>query len=363
MRQALRLAIKGRGRTSPNPLVGALVVKDGVVVGRGFHAKAGTPHAEIHALKEAGHRAKGATLYVNLEPCCHYGRTGPCTEAIIEAGIKRVVVAMTDPNPLVSGKGIKRLLEAGLEVTAGVLEKEARQLNEVFVKYITAGRPFVVCKAAVSLDGKIATRSGQSKWITSPEARAYAHRLRDWYDAVLVGIGTVLSDDPLLTARLPNGRGRNPVKVIVDSKARIPVNARVFSEESPAPTILATTKGAPPEKLEEIAAAGAQVVVVNEGPRVDLQLLMDLLAEKEITSVLIEGGAEVHASAFRSKIVDKVVWFIAPKLIGGREAPGPIGGEGIENLREALALERVKLKKIGPDIYVEGYPNYSSDGD
>jgi len=363
MRRVLRLAARGRGGTSPNPLVGAIVVKDGVVVGSGYHAKAGTPHAEIHALKEAGTRAKGATLYVNLEPCCHYGRTGPCTEAIIEAGIKRVVVAMTDPNPLVSGKGLKRLLEAGLEVTTGVLEKEARQLNEVFIKYITFGRPFVVSKAAVSLDGKIATSKGQSKWITSPQARAYAHVLRDWYDAILVGVGTVLSDDPLLTTRLSGGGGRHPVKVIVDSKARTPVSARIFSEESPAPTIIATTKGAPPEKLEEIAAAGAQVVVVNEGPRVDLQLLMGLLAAKEITSVLIEGGAEVHASAFRSKIVDKVVWFIAPKLIGGSDAPGPIGGEGVESLSEAVVLERVRLKKIGPDICVEGYPNYSTDGD
>ncbi|MCL6635390.1 MAG: bifunctional diaminohydroxyphosphoribosylaminopyrimidine deaminase/5-amino-6-(5-phosphoribosylamino)uracil reductase RibD, partial [Peptococcaceae bacterium] len=339
MRMALELAGRARGRTSPNPMVGAVVVKDGKVVGSGYHLRAGTPHAEVHALNEAGEKARGATLYVTLEPCCHYGRTGPCSEAVIGAGIARVVVAMTDPNPKVAGGGIKRLREAGIEVTLGVLEEEARELNEVFIKYITTGRPFVVAKAAMSLDGKIATRSGRSKWITGPEARAYGHQLRDWYDAIMVGIGTVLADDPSLTARLPGGKGRDPVRVILDSRARIPLNAGVLTRRSGAPTIIAATAAAPQAKLAALRRAGARVLVVNDGPRVDLAGLMKLLAEQEITSVLIEGGSGVHGSALAAGIVDKVAWFIAPRIIGGREAPGPVGGEGVDDPAGAVEVE------------------------
>lgn len=355
MQMALNLAAKARGRTSPNPMVGAVVVKEGKVIGRGYHRQAGTPHAEVIALNEAGVEARGATLYVTMEPCCHYGRTGPCTEAVIKAGIARVVVAMEDPNPLVAGRGIKRIKEAGVEVTLGVMEDEARELNEVFVKYIVTGKPFVVAKVAMSLDGKIAARTGRSKWITSPEARNYGQQMRDWYDAIMVGIGTVLADDPFLTTRLPDGKGRDPVRVILDSRARIPLTARVLNLQSDAPTIIAVTAAAPPARVEALRRTGAEVMVVNDGPQVDICKLVKLLGEKEITSVLIEGGSAVHASAFNAGIVDKAAWFIAPKIIGGREAPGPVGGTGADDPSEAIELEMVKVRRLGTDILIEGY--------
>lgn len=358
MKLALKLAARARGRTSPNPLVGAVIVKDGNIVGRGFHQKAGTPHAEIHALKEAGPEARGATLYVTLEPCCHYGRTGPCSEAVIQAGIARTVVAMADPNPLVAGKGLKRLEDAGISVTLGVMEEEARKLNEVFLKYIETRLPFVVAKAAVSLDGKIATRSGKSRWITGPEARAYGHRLRDRYDAILVGIGTILADDPLLTARLPGRRSRDPVRIVLDSRGRTPPDARVLNQQSGAPAIIAVTEEAPLERLAALRDAGAEIVVVNEGPRIDLLALMKLLGAREITSVLIEGGAAVHGSALEAGIVDKAVWFIAPKIIGGSEAPGPVGGFGVDDPNDAAQLDRLKVRRLGKDFCLEGYFKY-----
>lgn len=355
MRMALDLAARARGRTSPNPMVGAVVVKGGEVVGRGYHLRAGTPHAEIHALSEAGERAWGGTLYVTLEPCCHHGRTGPCAEAVVRAGIARTVVAMADPNPLVAGGGMARLKSAGIEVRLGVLEEEARRLNEVFIKYITTRRPFVVAKAAMSLDGKIATRSGKSRWITGPEARSHGHRLRDYYDAIMVGIGTVLADNPSLTTRLPNGEGRDPVRVILDSRGRTPPDALVLTQSSQAPTLIAVTGEAPPAKLAALRQAGAETLVVNDGPRVDLAALMKLLAEREITSVLIEGGSGVHASALAAGIVDKAAWFIAPKIIGGQEAPGPVGGPGVDDPAGAVELELAKMSRLGPDILIEGY--------
>jgi len=339
-------------------MVGACVVRDGKIAGCGFHRRAGTPHAEVHALRDAGEQARGATLYVNLEPCCHHGRTGPCTEAVIQAGIARVVVAMADPNPLVAGKGIRALQDAGIEVTLGVLEDEARELNEVFIKYITTGLPFVVAKAAVSLDGKIATRTGRSKWITGEAARAYGHRLRDWYDAIMVGIGTVLADDPSLTTRLPGGGGRDPVRVIVDSQARTPLKARVLTQPSGAATLIATTAGASPARVELLRQAGAKVLVAGAGPRVDLAGLLKILVQEGITSVLIEGGAAIHGSALAERIVDKAAWFIAPIIIGGRDAPGAVGGEGVNDPSEAAELERLKISRLGPDICVEGYLKY-----
>jgi len=358
MKMALELAARARGRTSPNPMVGAVVVKDNRIVGQGYHARAGTPHAEVLALEEAGKEARGATLYVTLEPCCHHGRTGPCTEAVINAGVARAVIAMRDPNPLVSGGGIRRLKEAGVEVVTGVMEEDALELNEVFIKYITTGLPFVTAKAAMSLDGKIATHAGKSKWITGPEARAYGHCLRDWHDAILVGIGTVRADNPSLTTRLAAGEGRDPVRIILDSMARTPLDAIVLTQHSEAPTIIAATAGAPPERLEALRRAGAEVLVVNEGPRVDLTELVKILGKREITSVLIEGGADVHGSAFAAEVVDKVVWFIAPKIIGGREAPGPVGGRGAGDLSGAAGLERVKVSRLGPDFCIEGYLKY-----
>ncbi|MCL6638871.1 MAG: bifunctional diaminohydroxyphosphoribosylaminopyrimidine deaminase/5-amino-6-(5-phosphoribosylamino)uracil reductase RibD [Firmicutes bacterium] len=355
MKMALDLAARARGRTSPNPMVGAVVVKDGVVIGKGCHLRAGTPHAEIHALREAGEDAAGATLYVTLEPCCHHGRTGPCSEAVIEARVARVVVAMTDPNPKVCGGGIRRLKEAGIEVAVGVLEEEAAALNEAFIKYITARLPFVLAKAAMSLDGKIATSTGRSRWITGPESRAYAHQLRDWYDAILVGRGTVLADDPSLTARLPGGGGRDPVRVILDSRARVPLSANVFNRHSRAPAVVAVTSLAPAGRIAALEQAGAKVVVAGEGPAVDLPDLLKKLAEMEITSVLIEGGAAVHASAFEAGVVDKVAWFVAPKIIGGAAAPGPVGGRGVDDPSLAVPLDRMKIRRLGGDFCLEGY--------
>lgn len=356
MKMALELAGKAMGRTSPNPMVGSVVVRDGKVVGRGYHARAGTPHAEVHALRDAGEAARGATLYVTLEPCCHHGRTGPCTEAIINAGVGRVVAAMTDPNPLVAGQGLKRLEDAGIEIVAGVLEEEARQLNEVFIKYITTRRPFVVLKAAMSLDGKIATRTGDSRWVTGVPAREYVHRLRDRYDAIMVGVNTVLADNPSLTTRLAQGGGRDPVRVILDSTARTPPEARILSPEAGAYTIIATTERAPLERLRGLKSAGARVITVGaKSSGVDLTALMAELAELEITSVLVEGGGQVHASALAAGVADKAVWFIAPKLVGGIDAPGPVAGTGVEFMAEALKLERVNISRFGEDICVEGY--------
>ncbi|MFZ5646522.1 MAG: bifunctional diaminohydroxyphosphoribosylaminopyrimidine deaminase/5-amino-6-(5-phosphoribosylamino)uracil reductase RibD [Bacillota bacterium] len=355
MKMALELAAKAMGRTSPNPMVGAVLVKDGAVVGKGFHARAGTPHAEVVAIENAGDEAGGSTLYVSLEPCCHRGRTGPCTDAVIGAGIKKVVAAMADPNPLVAGKGFARLKEAGLEVVWGIMEEEARKLNEVFIKYITTGNPFVVLKAAVSLDGKIATRTGESRWITGPEARAYGHRLRDRYDAIMVGINTVLADNPSLTTRLP-GVGKDPVRIVLDSHARTPAGSKVINSSRDARAIIIVTPGAPGERVEALKNAGAEVICLPESEgRVNMKALFPELARRGITSVLIEGGGHVHASALASGMVDKVVWFIAPKLIGGIQAPGPLGGPGPEKLSDAVLLDRVTVSKIGDDILFEGY--------
>lgn len=356
MQLALELAATARGRTSPNPMVGSVIVKNGEIVGKGYHAKAGSAHAEIVALAGAGDAARGATVYVTLEPCCHHGRTGPCTEALLKAGVKKVVAAMKDPNPLVSGKGLAILSEAGVVVESGTLEQESVKLNEVFLKYITTKRPFVVLKAATSLDGKIATAGGESKWITGDAARQQGHRLRDIYDAILVGVNTVLTDDPSLTARLPEGRGKDPLRIVVDSTARTPTAAKILLQESAAHTIIATTEAAPAERRASLMAAGAEVIVVpGSGPTVDLVKLMELLGEKEISSVLIEGGGKISGSALSAGIVDKVAWFIAPSIIGGDDAPGPVRGPGIKNLREATRLYDLYLERLGDDIYISGY--------
>jgi diaminohydroxyphosphoribosylaminopyrimidine deaminase/5-amino-6-(5-phosphoribosylamino)uracil reductase len=357
MQMALNLAQRARGFTSPNPMVGALVVKNNKIIGQGYHAKAGTPHAEIHALNEAGENTPGATLYVTLEPCCHQGRTEPCTKAILNSGVERVVVAMVDPNPLVKGKGIRCLKEGGLRVIVGVLEKEARSLNEVFVKYIVTRMPFVLLKAAMSLDGKIATRTGESKWITGSEARKYSHQLRNWYDAILVGVNTILRDDPALTARLPGEENKNPVRIVIDSKARTPLNARVVTSAKETPTLIAVTNAAPADKISGLEKMGVEVLPVktNHKGRVDLKALMLELGRREITSVLIEGGGECNSSALKAGIVDKISWFIAPLIIGGQGAPGPVGGEGVASIKEAIPLKQITVKKCGQDIYVEGY--------
>ncbi|QNB47342.1 bifunctional diaminohydroxyphosphoribosylaminopyrimidine deaminase/5-amino-6-(5-phosphoribosylamino)uracil reductase RibD [Thermanaerosceptrum fracticalcis] len=355
MKMALELARKAQGRTSPNPMVGAVVVKDGNIVGTGYHQKAGTPHAEVHALNEAGERAYGADLYVTLEPCNHLGRTPPCTEAIIRAGIKRVFVALRDPNPLVSGKGIARLKAHGIEVQEGLLEDEARKVNEVFLKYIRTKLPFVALKTATSLDGKIATERGESRWITGQEARLRGHWLRNIYDAILVGIGTVMADDPSLTCRLPDQEGRDPIRIIVDSKLSIDEGARVLNLHSPAPTIIATTAQATAEKISRIEK-NAPVLVVNEGKEVHLPSLLKMLGDMEITSVLVEGGGRLNGSFLRENLVDKFYCFLAPKIIGGTKAPGSFGGEGISSLRDVTELIDVVVEHLGTDLLVTGYP-------
>lgn len=355
MRLALDLAEKARGRTSPNPMVGAVIVQNGKIVGQGYHEKAGAPHAEIHSIGNAGEMAKGGTLYVTLEPCCHYGRTGPCTEAIVKAGISRVVISMIDPNPKVSGKGKAFLENHGVEVRTGVLKNQALKLNEVFIKYITTGCPFVILKTAMSLDGKIATASGQCRWISCEGSRAMVHKIRDEVDGIMVGIGTVIKDDPSLTTRLPDGKGHDPVRIVLDSRARIPLNSKVLNIASSARTIVAVTSQAPEEKINQIREKAEVLIMPENNRKVDLKALMKELGSREITSILLEGGAEVNASALKAGIVDKVMFFIAPKIIGGKNAPGPIGGEGIQEISESFHLRELSLEHIGDDLLVTGY--------
>jgi diaminohydroxyphosphoribosylaminopyrimidine deaminase/5-amino-6-(5-phosphoribosylamino)uracil reductase len=356
MRRALDLAARARGRTSPNPMVGAVIVKDGEVAGEGFHAFAGSDHAEVVALHEAGVDAADATLYVNLEPCCHQGRTPPCVTRIIQAGIRRVVAACQDPNPAVNGKGLATLRDAGIVVDAGVLAEEAERLNEFFFTHIRTGRPFIILKTAASLDGKIATRTGESRWITGEQARRRVHQLRNEVDAVLVGIGTVLRDDPLLTTRLGTADQRDPARVIVDNLARLPLRAKVVNRGSTAPTFVAVSEMAPRSRLETLEREGVQVLVVEGSPRrVSLDRLLDILGKFGFLSVMIEGGAEINASALQEGIVDKALIFLAPILIGGKAAPTAVGGDGIASLTQAFRLHDTRVEALGDDILVEGY--------
>ena len=358
MRLAIRLAKKARGRTSPNPLVGALVVKEGEVVGKGFHQKAGEPHAEINAINNAGGKARGGELYINLEPCNHYGRTPPCTKTIIDSGIKRVFVGMEDPNEVVAGSGIQCLKDNGIYVQTGILREECQRLNETYIKYITEKRPFVILKSAASLDGKIATRVGDTRWITNEKSRAFLHRLRNDVDGILVGIGTIMADDPELTTRLNGRKGKDPVRIIVDSRLKIMLRAKVLNPESKAGTIIATTELAHKEKIKKLEELGARVLIVgSKENRVDLRELMYELGKLEITSLLIEGGAEINASSLGSGIVDKVLFFYAPKIIGGADALGMVGGEGVEKLHDAINLKNIRVRRLGDDILVEGYIN------
>lgn len=365
MREALRLAESMRGRTSPDPMVGAVIVKEGEIISRGYHAEVTTPHAEVFVLEKAGKKAKGATMYVNLEPCCHFGNNPPCTTPIIESGIKKVVAAMQDPNPLVSGKGFGELKEGGVEVEVGVLEEEAKRLNEMFIKYITTERPFVILKSAMSLDGKIATKTGESFWITGMGARRYVHRLRSQVDAVMVGMGTIIKDDPELTVRdvglpgqgevPPEFKPKNPQRIILDGRARIPLTAKVIKKD-PSQTIIVTGKNAPADKVKHLKNAGVEVLTLEDiDGLVDLDKLMVELGKKKITSLLIEGGGRVNAGAIKSGIVDKVIFFLSPKIIGGQKAPTPVEGEGIELLSQAINIRDVRVKKVDGDILIEGY--------
>lgn len=353
MKRALRLARKALGWTSPNPPVGAVIVKGDSLIAEGYHEGAGKPHAEAIALLRAGEKAEGSTLYVTLEPCDHFGRTPPCTHAIIAAKIRRVVVGTVDPNPIVNGRGIARLKEAGIEVTVGVLEDEAKELIEPFAKFITKRLPFVTLKLAMSMDGKIATKTRESKWITSKPARRYAHRLRHEHDAVMVGVGTVLTDDPQLTVRLVRGKVKQPVRVVVDSLAQTPPTAKVI-RSAETPSIIAVTERAPKERIERLRQAGCEVWQLPSGPdgRVNLVDLLKRLAERDIVSVLVEGGSELAGSFVKQRLVDRVIFFFAPLLVGGREAVPAIGGEGFDKLSEALRLTEVRVKRLGTDLAV-----------
>ncbi len=352
MEEALSLARQAAGRTGPNPLVGALIVADGRVVGRGFHRKAGEAHAEVLALSEAGALARGATVYTTLEPCAHTGRTGPCTEALVRAGVHRVVAAMVDPDPQVDGRGIARLREAGLSVDVGLLEQEARHVNEFYIKHRRTGLPFVTLKWAMSLDGKIAADRGSATPITGEDARRYAHELRDVYDVVLVGVQTVLADDPRLTCRLPGGR--DPLRVVVDSRLRTPLSARVVTS-APAQTLIVTTAAAPRDRVTALRDAGVEVVVQDQnGERVRLKPLMADLGRRGVLSVLIEGGGTVNASAFAEDIVDKVIALIAPRMIGGAHAPTPVDGAGVIG-PGTVRLRDTRVRRLGEDLAVEGY--------
>ncbi len=358
MRLAMQLAGNAIGRTSPNPLVGAVIVKDNRVVGCGWHRKAGTPHAEVHALNQAGELAQGADVYVTLEPCAHYGKTPPCSKALVEAKVKNVYGGLLDVNPKVAGKGFKILEDAGIHVEYGFLQDELRKQNEVFFKWIEHKKPFIVLKAAMTLDGKIATATGQSKWITNETSRAYGYKLRDIYDGIMVGINTVIEDNPMLTARVDGGK--NPIRIVVDSSLKIDINANVVQDKS-AKTIVATTDKADKDKILKLQAQDVDVIVVDkdENDKVDIEKLLDILGQQNIgqqniCSILVEGGATLSGSFVAKKLVDKVYFFIAPKIIGGKEAKTPVAGTGILNLQEALALKDIQIEKLEEDVLIIG---------
>lgn len=349
MRRALELAARGKGRTSPNPVVGCVLVRDGRVIGEGYHERAGEPHAEVNAVRAAGGDIEGATVYVSLEPCCHEGRTPPCTELLIAHKPARVVVALHDPNPKVCGEGIFALREAGIEVDVGLLEDEARMLNEPFIKYITRGMPFVIAKCGMSLDGKIATRTGESKWITGEVSRRLVHELRNEVDAILVGSRTVMMDDPSLTTRLEGSDRKDPIRVIVDAAEYLDTDRRVFQIESTSPTWVAVPDGRSFDGADEVLR-----IPPGKGG-LDLDLLMKELAAREIVTVLIEGGGTTLASAFESGIVDKVMFFVAPRIIGGHDAITAVEGDGAKRIIDAVQLDRMTSRPVGEDILIEAY--------
>lgn len=356
MREALSMAARGRGHVSPNPMVGAIVVADGKIKSRGFHEKYGEAHAEVNAIRAAGELARGATLYCTLEPCCHHGKTPPCTKAVIEAGIGRVVIAMKDPNPKVAGKGIDELQAAGIEIVCGVLEREARSLNEYFVTYHELKRPFVTIKWAMTLDGRTGTDSNHSRWISNEASRRYVHELRGWHDAILIGIGTILADDPMLNVRLENYTGRQPLRVVVDGDLSIPRRARMLREREAGPVILVTTTHAPEAARKSLEEDGHRVVVLDGKRRlIDMRQLLEFLATEKITSVLAEGGRQIHTSLLKLGLVDKVVAYVSPKIIGGAEVRSPVEGLGLMKMDKALVLKKPKWKAFDEDMCVEGY--------
>ena len=357
MRMAHRLALRAAGQTSPNPLVGAVVVNHGAVVGKGYHLKKGLPHAEVKALEKAGGHARGGTLYTTLEPCCHFNkRTPPCVPQIIKAKICRVVMAMEDPNPQVSGRGMAMLRRKGIKVEAGLLSEKTRLYNEGYIKYIRTGLPFVTLKVASSLDGKVTSGGGESRWITGEPARKVVHRLRRECDAILVGIGTVLADDPLLTSRLPHRSIGEPLRIVLDSKLRLPLDANIVRKGDPSRTLVVTGPGGSQIKQRRFEDLGVQVLRVPcRRGEIDLRVLMNILGGMEVTTVLVEGGPRVNASLLKLGLIDKILFLLAPLMIGGIQAKGAIGGVSPKKLKDAWALQGLKVSKIGKDLLVEGY--------
>lgn len=355
MQLAIREARKGLGRTSPNPCVGAVVVKNNRLIAAGYHHQAGTPHAEVHALRAAGAKARGATIYVTLEPCNHTGRTPPCTQAILAAGIKRVVVGMLDPNPLVAGGGCHTLAAHGLEITQGVLAEECRSLNLPFSKYITSGLPWVIMKAGISLDGRLALASGQCSWLTNEQSRRQVHRLRDRVDAILIGSGTALGDDPVLTTRLPGRRGRDPLRVILDTSLRLPPSAKMLQQASSAPTWIFCGPEADAERAEALLKAGAIIkqVRLDEAGQLDLGAVLCELGRAQLTSVLVEGGSRVHTAFLRAKLVDEVQIFVAPIFIGADGVP-LVDVLGLQTVVDAPRFSTTKVRRFGSDVLIEG---------
>lgn len=356
MKRALDLSLNGIGKTSPNPLVGAVIVKDGKIIGQGCHEYYGGPHAEVNAIKNATEDVEGATIYVTLEPCSHYGKTPPCAELLVNKKLSKVVISMIDPNPKVAGKGVEILKKNGVEVVIGILEKEARKVNEIFLKYIRDKKPFCILKTAMTIDGKIATKTGESMWITNEKSRNYVHELRNQVSGIMVGVNTIISDNPSLTTRLEHG-GIDATRIIVDSSLRIPLKSKVLNINSPKNTIIATTKNADSKKIEILKnIEGVEVVVAPmKESRVDLKFLFDYLGQKGIDSVLVEGGSTLNFSVVKECLVDKVITFLAPKIIGGKDAKTSIGGDGFERLTDAVILHDIQISNFDEDIMIEAY--------
>lgn len=358
MKRALELAARALGRTSPNPVVGAVIVKNGKIIGEGYHKKAGTPHAEVHALQQAGKEAKGATMYVTLEPCSHYGRTPPCAYALIEAGIKKVVMATLDPNPKVAGRGKKILEDAGIETVVGVLEEEAKRINEVFFKHITKGLPFISLKYAMTLDGKIATSSGDSRWISGDKSRNYVHKLRNIYDGIMVGINTVIKDDPMLNCRLDEEEKRDPVRIIIDGSLDLPLDSNIVKTADKQKTFVITSYLVEEEKCLKLMEHNIEVLkVAGEPDNLDLVQAFKMLLKRDICSILVEGGAKLNASLFEQRLVDKVYCFIAPKIAGGKGIT-PVEGKGALFMREAHLLKIAETRRFDDDILVIAYTGW-----
>ncbi|MFH1292020.1 MAG: bifunctional diaminohydroxyphosphoribosylaminopyrimidine deaminase/5-amino-6-(5-phosphoribosylamino)uracil reductase RibD [bacterium] len=354
MLKTIRLAKKGMGHTSPNPLVGAIVVKNNKIISQAYHKKFGGRHAEILALKKAGTLAKGAIMYVNIEPCCHHGKTPPCTQAIVKAGIKQVNIAMLDPNPLVNGKGKKQLEQARIQTNIGQQSNQAKQLNESFHKYITTGLPFITAKWAMSLDGKISTCTGDSKWISCKKSREFTHQLRQRNDAILIGVNTVIQDDPKLTARINTKKLSHPIRIILDSTGRTPLSAKIFQQ--PGQTIIACTEKIKKSREKQYLQAGAQIIKTKaKNDQINLSELIKKLGKKQISSILIEGGSEILGSAVDNHLIDKAYIFMSPKIIGGRKSKTPVSGHGFAKMSSIKQWKIHKIKKIENDICVIAY--------